>query len=101
MSPTRDQLARAIELSSFERLQQKEEETGFKMKPKEADKFFRKGQVDEWKEVLTTRQVQRIISDHGQQMVRFGYLPGNAQGAANKRPKPAARATPMMTRRTS
>ena len=101
MSPTRDQLARAIELSSFERLQQKEEETGFKMKPKEAEKFFRKGQVDEWKEVLTKRQVQRIVSDHGQQMSRFGYLPANPQGAANKRLNAGAGAPPMMTRRTS
>ena len=101
MTPTRDQLARAIELSSFERLQQKEEETGFKMKPKEAEKFFRKGQVDEWKEVLTRSQVQRIISDHGQQMSRFGYLPGNAQAAANKRPGFGPGASPVMTRRTS
>ncbi|MAS05968.1 MAG: sulfotransferase [Ahrensia sp.] len=96
MSPTKDQLARAIELSSFERLQKKEEETGFKMKPKEAEKFFRKGQVDEWKEVLTQGQVEQIIKDHGQQMVRFGYLPKKA-GAGPMRPaRPFAQAGGMI-----
>ncbi|MBW3098344.1 sulfotransferase domain-containing protein [Pseudohoeflea coraliihabitans] len=82
MNPTPAQLAEAIELSSFERMQKQEEETGFQMKPKTADKFFRKGQVDEWKEVLRRNQVRRIVRDHGQQMARFGYLPAKAVAAA-------------------
>ncbi|MCK5748298.1 MAG: sulfotransferase domain-containing protein [Oricola sp.] len=101
MSPTRDQLARAIELSSFERLQQKEEETGFKMKPKAAEKFFRKGEVGEWKDVLTRNQVQRIIQDHGQQMARFGYLPGKPVAGAQARNPQSGEARGLMQRKAT
>jgi hypothetical protein len=101
MSPTQDQLARAIELSSFERLQKKEEETGFKMKPKAAEKFFRKGQVGEWKEVLTPEQIQRIIKDHSQQMARFGYLPKNAGTGLPRPGRPLAQPPRMARSKTS
>jgi hypothetical protein len=38
-------------------------------------KTFREGRAGQWREVLTSHQVECIIRDHGDQMRRFGYLP--------------------------
>lgn len=77
MLPTRDQLLTAIERSSFERLQAQEDkaEGGFKEKPKKAERFFRKGEVGEWRYGLRRDQIIRIVAAHREQMARFGYLP--------------------------
>jgi hypothetical protein len=75
MRPSTVQLEEALELSSFDRLREQEDKGGFTMKPATADRFFRKGQVGEWREVLHPAQVDKIIEDHGKQMQRFGYLP--------------------------
>jgi hypothetical protein len=73
---TPQQLERAIERSSFARLQSQEREKGFRERPPTADgHFFREGRAGQWKEVLTSSQVDRIVRDHGEQMQRFGYLP--------------------------
>ena len=73
MAPTGKQLQRAIDLSSFDKLQKQEEEFGFTEKPKKAERFFRKGLPDQWKTELTSAQIDRIVSVHGTQMRRFGY----------------------------
>ena len=44
-----------------------------RVKPKKAERFFRKGQPDQWKTELTQAQIDRIVSVHGKQMRRFGY----------------------------
>ena len=75
MQPTRDQLRQVIELSSFKRLQEQEDKSGFKMKPEIAKRFFRKGQVGEWRDTLSDNQVRAIVDRHGEQMLRFGYVP--------------------------
>jgi hypothetical protein len=73
---SRRHLAKAIERSSFARLQAQENEKGFRERPARADRnFFREGRAWQWKEVLTPSQVDRIVNDHGEQMRRFGYLP--------------------------
>ena len=78
LTPTRRQLAKAIERSSFARLREQEQASGFRERPPTADQsFFREGRAGQWKEVLTSAQVERIIRDHGEQMQRFGYLPLN------------------------
>jgi hypothetical protein len=70
------QLRKAIERSSFARLQAQEREKGFRERPKvSVQNFFREGRAGQWKEVLTPAQVERIVQDHGEQMRRFGYLP--------------------------
>lgn len=74
MSPSKEQLQRAIDLSSFDKLQKLEEAHGFREKPKQAERFFRKGTPDQWKDELTQAQVDRIVRVHGEQMRRFGYL---------------------------
>ncbi|HET7841062.1 MAG TPA: sulfotransferase domain-containing protein [Terriglobia bacterium] len=73
--PTEEQLADAIERSSFERLREQEEKDGFRERPEKAERFFREGRAGQWRDVLTPAQVQRIVDAHGEQMQRFGYLP--------------------------
>lgn len=74
-TPTEQQLADAIDRSSFDRLREQEEQEGFLERPDVAKRFFREGRTGQWKEVLTPAQVQRIVDAHGEQMQRFGYLP--------------------------
>jgi hypothetical protein len=75
LNATPDQIALAIERSSFDNLQDEEARTGFAERPKEADRFFREGRVGQWREVLTPQQVDRIAGAHREQMARFGYWP--------------------------
>lgn len=76
LEATRRQLKKAIEHSSFARLQAQEKEKGFRERPPHAsENFFREGRAGQWKDVLTPAQVDRIVRDHGEQMQRFGYLP--------------------------
>jgi Sulfotransferase domain len=70
-----EQLADAIDRSSFERLREQEEKDGFRERPEKAERFFREGRTGQWKDVLTPQQIQRIVDAHGEQMQRFGYLP--------------------------
>jgi hypothetical protein len=74
-NPTDEQLAEAIDRSSFARLREQEEKDGFRERPEKAERFFREGRAGQWKDVLTPAQVQRIVDAHGEQMQRFGYLP--------------------------
>jgi hypothetical protein len=75
MTYTPEQFAAAIEQSSFRRLREQEERVGFGERPDTTERFFREGRAGQWREVLTPAQIDRIISDHGEQMARFGYLP--------------------------
>jgi hypothetical protein len=75
ITPSDEQLSQAIELSSFERLRKQENEAGFRERPKVSKQFFREGKVNQWQQVLTRRQVRRIVNTHQVQMRRFGYLP--------------------------
>ncbi|HWX82892.1 MAG TPA: sulfotransferase domain-containing protein [Xanthobacteraceae bacterium] len=76
LDSTRRRLIKAIEQSSFARLQAQEREKGFRERPASADQnFFREGRAGQWKDVLTSAQIDRVVRDHGEQMQRFGYLP--------------------------
>ena len=75
LNPDRSELTLAIERASFDNLQTEEGDVGFKEKPQHAARFFREGRAGQWKDVLTPQQVERIVSAHGEQMKRFGYLP--------------------------
>ena len=72
---TPEQLAEAIEQSSFDRLRGLEEKSGFRERPEGVDHFFRVGKPGQWREILTAAQVDRVVNDHREQMTRFGYLP--------------------------
>jgi hypothetical protein len=70
-----EQIDEAIAASSFDNLKAQEDEAGFREKPKTAERFFRAGRADQWREVLTQAQVAKIVRDNKEQMARFGYLP--------------------------
>ena len=71
---TLPEIEAALERASFARLKQQEEEKGFSEKSAASPSFFRKGDVGDWKNVLTREQVNRIVEAHGEVMERFGYL---------------------------
>jgi hypothetical protein len=76
MNPSADELQQALDLSSFENLQAEEKEAGFRERPEAATaNFFRAGKADQWRDVLTTAQIEQIVSGHRTQMERFAYLP--------------------------
>jgi hypothetical protein len=67
-------LRAAIEASRFEELARQESSSGFRERPRRAQRFFRCGRAGAWREVLNADQVQRIVGMHGPTMRRFGYL---------------------------
>ena len=68
-------LERAVKNSSFKILRGQEDKHGFSERSHAQEHFFRKGKVDEWREVLNDEQVASIIETHREQMERFGYVP--------------------------
>jgi hypothetical protein len=74
LDPPRERLQRAIANSSFKSLRAQEDERGFVERSQHA-RFFRSGQVGQWKGVLSEEQVDRIVTAHCEQMKRFGYVP--------------------------
>ena len=73
LSANKEDVARAIEHSRFERLQRQEAEKGFVERTTNRI-FFRTGRSGEGREKLTARQVDLIVERHGEIMRRFGYL---------------------------
>jgi len=74
ISTDKARIARAVEHTSFKRLQKMEAEQGFIERSTNSERFFRSGQSGGWREQLTAEQVARIENDHRVQMKRFGYL---------------------------
>lgn len=74
LDATSTQIEAAISYSSFEKLQQFENEVGFIDKPPRLKHFFRKGIADDWRSTLSNNQIQRIIDDHGDVMQTWGYI---------------------------
>lgn len=72
---TRQKLRLAIKNASFKELRRQEEHAGFWEKTRVQKHFFRKGKAGGWREVLSDKQVARVVEKHREQMARFGYLP--------------------------
>jgi hypothetical protein len=75
LDPSDTQLARAIELSSFEQAKAQEAEKGYRERPNQSKAFFRAGRAGQWRQHLSHEQIRRIVTDNREQMARFGYLP--------------------------
>ena len=74
MNCTAAQLEQAVALSSFQVMSDLEAKEGFAERPGKIDRFFRKGETGQWRTVLTEEQVAQVITDHGAEMKRMGYL---------------------------
>lgn len=70
-----DVLKRAIELSSFDKLKSMEKEKGYSDKSKKAESFFRAGTSGQWEEILTKKQIKKIVDANYDLMKKYGYLP--------------------------
>jgi len=64
----------ALQRSNFHRLQQDEQQHGFRESAADDRLFFRKGIVGDWQHTLTEKQIEQIISNHGDLMARFSYI---------------------------
>lgn len=71
---TASQIAKALDNSKIEKLKEMEEEKGFRGKHQIAKRFFRKGIIGSWKEELTERQIEQVINNHREIMIRYDYL---------------------------
>jgi hypothetical protein len=70
-----DAIARALELSSFDKAKEQEQAKGYRERPMQSPAFFREGRAEQWREVLNPDQVARIVAAHREQMARFDYVP--------------------------
>lgn len=71
----RARIQRAIDHTSFARLQAQEHKSGFAEAPPNLTGagFFRRGAVGGWRDELTAPQAARIVGDHEAMMQRLGY----------------------------
>ena len=56
-------------------LRKLEDEKGFKERSEVAERFFREGRKEQWREKLSEAQVRRLVEEHRAQMARFNYIP--------------------------
>jgi hypothetical protein len=69
-----ERLKRAIRNSSFGEVERQEREVGFRERAHQGHKFFRKGASGGYKEVLSERQIGRIIDAHGDLLFEQKYI---------------------------
>lgn len=67
---------RAVAAARFEQLRDQELNEGFRERPLNAERFFRRGIAGGWRDTLTAEQARRIEYEHGGMMQRLGYFPG-------------------------
>ena len=66
---------KAVQFASFSELRKQELASGFAEKSPNSRQFFRKGKKNQWMELLSGEQVERVVERHFEQMSRFGYVP--------------------------
>ena len=71
----------AVAVSSFAEAAREERSGGPAESPEGANRFFRVGRAGQWRDQLSPAQIDRIVTHHGEQMARFGYLPSESPEA--------------------
>jgi Sulfotransferase domain len=71
----RVEIEEAVAASSFAQAAREEQSGGFAERPEGVGRFFRVGRAGQWRDQLSAEQIDRIVTHHGDQMARFGYLP--------------------------
>jgi hypothetical protein len=74
MDRSEDDIRRAIALTAFDRLQQKEKEEGFRAKASGKRLFFHVGKTGRWREELSPELASLIEEVNGEVMRQLGYL---------------------------
>lgn len=69
-----ERLKRAIRNSTFGEVERQELQAGFKERSHAGQKFFRSGKVGGYRDVLTERQIGRIIDTHGELLLEQRYI---------------------------
>ncbi len=67
-------IRQAIHNADFRNVRLMEEAEGFNEKPIKMTSFFREGAAGGWRNHLDPKDVERIVSEHGEVMRRYGYL---------------------------
>ena len=75
MDRDRERVRKAIRFADFRELKKQELKAGFTEKSPNSRSFFRKGTRNQWVEMLTPGQVERVVERHREQMTKFGYVP--------------------------
>lgn len=65
----------AVAKSQFGQLKQQEAKFGFVENPSQSNRFFRLGTANQWRQLMSNEDVQRIIDSHSVQMQKYGYIP--------------------------
>jgi len=74
--PTSDQVSAAVAQTAFGRLKAEDNGVGYsKARVPSGGSFFREGRSGEWREKLTSAQVDRVVANHGDVMRHLSYLP--------------------------
>ncbi len=68
-----EQILRALEMTSFEKLRKQEENNGFKEKNIKSKFFFNKGEINYGQSLLTEEQIESIKNVNEEMMKHFGY----------------------------
>lgn len=71
---TDQQIRDAIQKSDFQILSGQEKISGFKEKMIQSKSFFRKGEIGDWRNHLGKEIQDKIIENHKDTMIKFGYL---------------------------
>jgi hypothetical protein len=74
LPPDAARLDRAIRFSSFDELSTQEDQAGFAEKSRHSLKFFRKGQIGGWRDVMSDQQAKRLADDHAAALRVHKYL---------------------------
>lgn len=76
---SREEIAQAIENTSFKKVKEKELTSDFKERPKDTKAFFRSGKTGGWREEITMDQAKFIIDSHYDTLLQYGYIDEKGQ----------------------
>lgn len=75
-----DAIGAAVTASSFETLEAQERAEGFVERPEMTEKFFRRGEANQWREILSERQVAAVVRPNRAAMIAMGYWDADFDG---------------------
>ena len=74
LSVNKSALQYAVKNSKFDKMRKIEDNEGFREKPLYSARFFRKGEMDDWKNYLSGYQVKTIQDCSAEMMEKYGYI---------------------------